>query len=81
MRKGDGDERRSGKDRRDGHLIGFEGYSSGEGPTLEEAITDAAQKTSVAGDDGVWFELSRVQAEIVGHNQYVRGFRVIITPT
>ena len=74
-------EEHPSKEQGGGDLPAYEGFSYGEGPTLEEAIANAARFTAVRGDEGAWFEISRIQAEVVGHNQWVKGYRVVITPS
>jgi flavin-binding protein dodecin len=51
-------------------------------PSVESAITDAVAKAGLKrGENESWFEVSRIQAQVVEHNQWVRGFRVTITPS
>ena len=50
-------------------------------PTIEAAVENAVETGLERGDQASWWEISRVQAEIVGHNQWVRAYKVILTPT
>jgi hypothetical protein len=67
----------------EGELRVFQGRSEGyEGkePSLVEAIADAARVAGVA-EGGEWFDVIRIQAEVLPHNQWVRVFSVIVTPS
>lgn len=64
----------------EGHVPAYEGISAGDMPTISAAIADAASNARVEAD-GAWFEVTRIQAEVLPHNQWVRAYRVIITPT
>jgi hypothetical protein len=67
----------------DPHIHAYEGFSYGteERPaSIEDAIVDAASKTHVEAD-GVWFDILRLQAEVVPHNQWAKTYKVIITPS
>ncbi len=69
-----------------GRVDAYVGYSfrmteTEEEPSVESAITDAVKKGLQRGENASWFEVSRIQAHVQGHNQWVRGYRVTITPS
>jgi hypothetical protein len=64
----------------DPHVHAYEGISDGteeRPPSIEDAIADAARKAHVESD-GAWFEVLRLQVEVVPHNQWAKTYKVII---
>lgn len=72
-------------ERYEGRIPAYEGFSSaseeGKSASLEEAISNAAENAYIENDDGEWFEVARIQAQLLPHNQWVKAYRVTITPT
>ena len=58
----------------------FEGVSRGPGASFEKALQQAARAAAEAGFAGVPFSVVFVVIEPQDHNQWVRTFKVGITP-
>jgi flavin-binding protein dodecin len=68
----------------EGSVRAFKGRSVAtrkEPASLEKAISNAAEGASLTRKNGEWFEVARIQVQLLPHNQWVKAYSVTITPT